>query len=171
MELDIRKCSVHDIIQLVEISKATFANAFESQNNPEDFSTYIKTAFNKQTLLAQLENKDSSFYFLYLGKEILGYIKLNEYEAQTELRTEDGMELERIYVREQFQGNGYGQFMLEKVKSIALANKKAFLWLGVWEKNDKAIRFYHNQNFKQFGTHPYYIGTDKQTDVLMRLDL
>lgn len=169
--LDFRKCGVNDIGKLVEISKATFVNAFESQNNPEDFSTYIKSAFNKQTLLAQLVNKDSSFYFLYLGKEILGYIKLNEYEAQTELRTDDGMELERIYVREQFQGNGHGKFMLEKVKSIALVNKKTFLWLGVWEKNNNAIRFYHNQNFKQFGTHAYYIGTDKQTDVLMRLEL
>jgi len=81
------------------------------------------------------------------------------------------MELERIYVLEEFQGRSYGAVILQKVKEVAISAQKQFIWLGVWEKNTRAIIFYERYGFKKFGTHPYYIGTDKQTDFLMRLDL
>lgn len=61
--------------------------------------------------------------------------------------------------------------MLNEVKKIASHKQKTFLWLGVWEKNDRAIEFYQNHGFSKFGTHPYYIGEDKQTDWLMRFEM
>ena len=81
------------------------------------------------------------------------------------------MELERIYVKSEFQRNKIGLFMLNNIKRIATSKNKSYLWLGVWEKNGKAIRFYEKNGFIKFGKHPYYIGTDKQMDWLMKLNL
>lgn len=171
MDLDFRQCKESDISALVRLSKHTFTKAFKKDNNPDDFQNYIKTAFSRETLLKQLRNPNSFFYFVYFNELLLGYIKLNQHQAQTELKTDDSMELERIYILEEFQGQGYGTLILQKLRKIGLQRNMCFLWLGVWEKNVNAIRFYEKHGFVNFGTHPYYIGNDKQTDWLMKWDL
>lgn len=171
MEIVFRLCTEKDVDALAALSRETFTTAFEKDNDPEDFKQYIQTAFNSDALLKQLRNRDSFFYFMYLGNQLIGYVKMNQHQAQTEFRSEDGMELERIYILDKFQRKGYGKRMLDQLIHLGLRANKRFLWLGVWERNLNAIRFYESCGFVIFGTHPYYIGTDKQTDWLMRLDL
>jgi len=145
--------------------------AFEKDNDPEDFKSYIDTAFNRETLKAELLNQNSSFYLVYLKELLVGYFKLNEKEAQNEQFQTESMELERIYVLDAFQGRQIGKQMLLKTIDIARSKNLDFLWLGVWQENKKALRFYERHNFKIFGEHPYYIGKDKQMDWLLRLVL
>jgi GNAT superfamily N-acetyltransferase len=171
MELAFRKCSLTDINTLKNISVGTFKSAFEAQNNPEDFKVYINHAFSKEQLLKELSSPYSMFYFALSKNEIIGYFKLNILDNQNEFKEYNGIELERIYVLANFQNKGIGGLTLEKVKSIAKTLQKSYLWLGVWECNIDAIRFYQNKGFIKIGTHPYWIGSDKQTDWLMRLDL
>ncbi|WP_373518182.1 GNAT family N-acetyltransferase [Pricia sp.] len=171
MNLRLNPCTISDLGRLVAISRTTFTDAFEKDNDPEDFKAYIDFAFEECKLLGELKNPDTTFYFIYKYAYLVGYLKLNENDAQTDIRSEEGMELERIYVLQDFQGQHIGQWMLKEVKKIASHKQKTFLWLGVWEKNAKAIKFYQNHGFTKFGTHPYYIGKDKQTDWLMRLEV
>ena len=91
--------------------------------------------------------------------------------AQTDGKLVDSIELERIYVIASYQGKRLGEEILNQIKHIALQRKKNSLWLGVWEHNQRAIKFYQRNAFKKFGTHPYFIGNDEQTDWLMRFDL
>ncbi|WP_298792988.1 GNAT family N-acetyltransferase [uncultured Allomuricauda sp.] len=171
MELKLQPCVITDLEKLVKISKETFIDAFEKDNDPEDFASYIHKAFNKEQLLSEMENKDTEFYFVFFGQELIGYLKLNKASAQSDIKDGQSLELERIYVMRQFQGKGAGKWLLDQVIQIARRATLSYIWLGVWEKNEAAIRFYLRHGFQQFGTHPYYIGKDKQTDFLMRLDL
>ena len=171
MQLVFRKCVPADLEFLVQISKTTFIEAFKEQNDPEDFQAYVDAAFEASKLQGELSNTKSAFYFVYWCDSIIGYFKLNWENAQTDLKGANGIELERIYVVKEYQSKGFGKNILDKVKKLATATAKAFLWLGVWEHNKRAIGFYKKNGFSKFGTHPYYIGTDKQTDWLMRYDL
>lgn len=170
MGLRFQLCDASDLDSLVAISITTFVDAFEKDNDPEDFKTYIDFAFNREKLLEELKTPDTTFYLVFEDANLVGYLKLNENDAQTDIKSEDGMELQRIYVLKDFQRQQIGQWMLEEVKKIASCKQKSFLWLGVWEKNSNAIKFYQKHDFSKFGTHPYYIGKDKQTDWLMRCD-
>jgi len=165
------KCSEAQLNDLVEMAKKTFVDAFEADNDPKDFSSYIEMAFSKEKLLQELKNLKTTFYFVYWNNDRIGYFKLNEGNAQSDLKLDESIELERIYVMRKFQGLGLGETILNKVKHLSAASSKSFVWLGVWEKNIKAIEFYKRHGFTKFGTHPYYIGSDKQTDWLMRFDL
>lgn len=167
--MKIRKCTTADLEALVQISLRTFVDAFEKDNDPDDFKAYTTMAFSESTLIEQLHNPHSAFYFLHHKDELAGYFKLNEYEAQSELKGDETLELERIYVEKTFQGQQLGTFMLKEAMRIASKLEKKHLWLGVWQKNTNAIRFYEKHGFKKFDTHPYYIGKDKQTDWLMRI--
>ena len=167
--MKIRKCTPADIETLVRISLETFVDAFEKDNDPEDFKAYTDIAFAQSTLTLQLNDPHSSFYFLYMDEHLVGYFKLNEYDAQTELKSDETMELERIYVLKHFQGRQLGAFMVKEAIRIVSDLEKKELWLGVWQENGEAIRFYEKHGFVKFDTHPYYIGKDKQTDWLMRI--
>ena len=171
MHREFKKCTALDIGQLAEISKKTFISAFEKDNDPADFKSYVDTAFSKSMLLEQLNNPQSSFYFLYADTVLVGYFKINIGDAQSEVIGPDSMELERIYVLPSFQGQGFGAYMLKQVRLMATKQKKKRLWLGVWQKNTNAVRFYEKHGYEKFGTHPYFIGEDKQTDWLMGIDL
>jgi len=171
MNLHLSKCTNFDLDRLLSISRKTFIDAFENHNKPDDFKAYMETAFSRGQILRELTNPQMSFYLIYSEDEPIAYFKLNEDEAQRDIKDENAMELERIYVKSEFQRNKIGLFMLNNIKRIAASKNKSYLWLGVWEKNGKAIRFYEKNGFIKFGKHPYYIGTDKQMDWLMKLNL
>lgn len=170
MHLSYKLCTLKDLDNLIEISRETFVVAFENENNPEDFRNYINGAFSKEKVKSELLNPNSTFYFAYLNDKLVGYFKLNENDAQTEHFEAQSMELERIYVLNAFQGQQIGKQMLAKIIAIAKSEDMSFLWLGVWQKNKNAVRFYKQYHFKIFSEHPYYIGKDKQMDWLMKLD-
>ena len=156
------------IKELQKISVATFKSAFEAQNNPKDFQNYLDTAFSEKSLLEELQTLGSKFYFAHNENEIVGYFKVNEFNAQTEFKEREGMELERIYVLSGYQSMGIGKQIVRTVENMASNISKSYLWLGVWERNLQAIKFYESLGFVKFGTHPYYIGKDKQTDWVMK---
>ncbi|RDY59890.1 GNAT family N-acetyltransferase [Flagellimonas nanhaiensis] len=166
-----KRCKDSDLEALVKIAKETFVAAFEKDNDPNDFRDYIEKAFSKTALEAELNNPGSLFYFVFDKEELVGYFKLNLGAAQTEINDDSSVELERIYVVPGNQGKSIGHQMLQKVLALAKELNKACVWLGVWEHNPGAIRFYQRQGFKKFGEHPYFIGEDEQTDWLLRLEL
>ncbi|TFG76622.1 MAG: GNAT family N-acetyltransferase [Flavobacteriales bacterium] len=171
MELRLERCGLNGLNELVHLSRKTFKDAFEKDNDPEDFKAYMEVAFDREKLKGELSSKDSYFFFAYVDDVLAGYIKLNQNQNQTDIKLLQSMELERIYVSEPYQGKKIGEWLLAKAKQITAEREKTFLWLGVWEKNAKAIAFYQRHGFVKFGTHPYYIGKDEQTDWLMRFDL
>lgn len=171
MSLIFRQCTGEDLDALVKLSKETFIAAFEKDNDPDDFKAYIQKAFDPQKLASELSDQDTYFYFVEDEGTLVGYFKLNIGQAQTDVHDSDSLEIERIYVVEGHQGKSIGTLMLQEIIQLAKKMQKTYIWLGVWEHNPKAIRFYQRHHFQKFGEHPYYIGNDKQTDWLLRLDL
>ena len=134
-------------------------------------AAYLDKAFSEEQLHKELSNPESEFYFAKDGQEVLGYLKINVGSAQTECKEENSLEVERIYVSKDFQGKKIGQLLFQKGMELARQKHMDFVWLGVWEKNTKAIRFYEKNGFKAFDSHSFMLGSDEQTDILMRFTL
>lgn len=98
----------------------------------------------------------------------MGYLKLNTAHAQTEPQAADALEIERIYVLSSYHGGGVGQALYHHAMSVAEDRKASYVWLGVWEHNHRALRFYEKNGFIAFGTHIFQLGNDQQTDILMK---
>ncbi len=171
MGLLIRQCALDDIHVLRDISYRTFSETFSDMNTFDDMKAYLDKAFELDKLRAELLNENSSFYFLYSDGAPAGYLKLNEVPAQTDIQDKQSLEIERIYVSKEFQGKGLGSCLMDKAISIAVLRRKKYVWLGVWEKNEKALRFYKKNGFYRIGAHSFFIGNDKQTDYIMRKDI
>ncbi|MGN7165225.1 GNAT family N-acetyltransferase [Paenibacillus cellulositrophicus] len=171
MTVSITKCSREDLPRLREISIETFTDTFKDQNSPENLKAYLEKAFNEEQLEKELAHSSSEFYFVYFQDELAGLLKVNMNEAQTEPMGDDSLEIERIYIRSQFQRKGLGQYLINQAMDIAKTHNKTRLWLGVWEKNENAICFYEKLGFVQTGAHSFYMGDEEQTDFIMQIAL
>ncbi len=170
-KIDIKKIGIKEISVLQEIAIKTFKDTFSEVNSAADMRAYLEESFNTASLALELNNPDSEFFFAVEGKEIMGYLKINFGNAQNELKEENSLEVERIYVLEQFQRKQIGQLMFNKALEIAQNKKVDFVWLGVWEHNTKAMNFYQKNGFEVFDKHSFFFGSDEQTDIMMRLFL
>ena len=168
--IQFRKCTIEDLSILRTLAKTTFVTAFGAQNTKEDMDAYVAVAFAPVQIMAELKNKNAMFYFVQAEAKVIGYLKLNMETAQSE-PIANGLEIERIYLLEAYQGKGVGQLMMDKAFEVAKALKKTRLWLGVWGKNYGAVRFYERNGFKKFAEHDFYLGKDLQTDWLMDINL
>lgn len=167
MTIKITKCSREDLLTLQKISIDTFHDTFKDQNTPENMQAYLAKAFHSEQLERELANPSSDIYFVYFNDEVAGYLKVNVNDAQSEKMGEEFLEIERIYIRNQFQNHGLGKHLLNKAIEIAINKNKSKVWLGVWEKNRKAIAFYNKMGFIQTGAHTFYMGDEEQTDFIM----
>jgi ribosomal protein S18 acetylase RimI-like enzyme len=171
MELTMRRCTPKDLAALRALSLATFAAAFGHLNTPENMAAYCAQAFGEESLRRQMDTQGTSFWFLEADGATTGYMKLNAGAAQTEEAGDGALEIERIYVSAAFQGHGLGAFMIGRAADLAREQGKSCLWLGVWEHNARAIRFYEAHGFVRCGSHVFYLGDEEQTDIIMRRNL
>ncbi|MCE3278074.1 MAG: family N-acetyltransferase [Bacteroidetes bacterium] len=170
-DIKIKKATVSDINELQAIGRQTFFETFASGNTEENMAKYLEEGFSKEKLTAELSNKNSEIYFAILEDKVIGYLKLNLGESQTELKDNTALEIERIYVLKEFHGKSVGQVLYEKAIEIAHEKKAEYVWLGVWEENPRAISFYKKNGFQEFDKHIFKLGDDEQTDIMMKLRL
>jgi ribosomal protein S18 acetylase RimI-like enzyme len=169
--IDLTKVTLNDIDQLQKIGKQTFHETFSASNTEENMKKYLKEGFTTEKLTAELNDKNSEFYFAKHNNTVIGYLKLNFGQSQTELQDDKALEIERIYVSKEFHGKKVGQLLYEKAIQTAKQNNANYVWLGVWEENQRAIHFYKKNGFVEFDKHIFKLGDDEQTDIMMKLQL
>jgi ribosomal protein S18 acetylase RimI-like enzyme len=169
--ITIIKVTTADLYELQRIGRETFQQTFADSNSEQNMKSYLEEGFSITKLTAELQNEDSEFYFAKIDNEIVGYLKINFGESQTELRDSTSLEIERIYVSKEFHGKSVGQQLYDKAIEIARQKGSEYVWLGVWEENLRAIRFYEKNGFAAFDKHIFKLGDDQQTDIMMKLKL
>ena len=170
-DIEIIKVTINDIDQLQKIGRQTFYETFSAGNTEENMKKYLDEGFSNEKLTVELNDKNAEFYFATLDKKVIGYLKLNFGQSQTELKDDKTLEIERIYVLKDFHGKHVGQLLYDKALQIARQKKSDYVWLGVWEENPRAINFYKKNGFIEFDKHIFKLGNDEQTDIMMKLKL
>jgi len=171
VEILIKSVLLEDIELLQIIGRQTFSETFSSSNSAENMQKYLEESFAVEKLAFELQNENSKFYFAQIEAEVVGYLKINFGASQTELKDNKAVEIERIYILQAFQRNKIGQLLYEKAKQVAIDSKASYMWLGVWEENQKAIKFYTKNGFVPFDKHIFKLGNEEQTDIMMKLEL
>ena len=171
LSLKLVPVTLNHLDQFQRISVTTFKETFADQNTNDDIKHYLKVNMSSNKLKKELSNPNCEFYFAYCNKILGGYLKLNFKNAQREDVLENkGFEIERFYLLKSFQGKGFGKKLFQKTIDIGRSKGYKKLWLGVWENNKSAIKFYEKLNLKIFDKHTFILGNDIQTDFLMKLN-
>lgn len=169
--IKIRQATISDLDLLQKIGKQTFLETFSSSNSEENMTKYLEEGFSQEKLRDELNNPSSEFYFAELDNTVIGYLKLNTGQSQTEMKDDTSLEIERIYVLQEFHGKKVGQILYDKALEVANQRHSGYVWLGVWEENPRAISFYKKNGFVEFDKHIFKLGDDEQTDIMMKKEL
>ncbi|WP_312419116.1 GNAT family N-acetyltransferase [Epilithonimonas sp.] len=170
-DIQIKKVGLEDIADLQSIGRQTFAETFSEGNSEEDMKQYLEEKFSVSQLKSELSDDNSMFYFALVDTNIVGYLKVNLGNSQTEIKDKNALEIERIYVIKDFHGKSVAKHLYNKAIEIAESKNVDYVWLGVWEENARAISFYKKNNFLEFDKHIFKLGNDEQTDIMMKLHL
>ena len=168
---ELRKANLSDLPELLMLARTSFLQAFTAGNKPENVQAYLDEAFTETRLTQELEHPASTFLVASLAGKLVGYTKLNLSAAQTDVQDPDSVEVARLYTLQDVWGTGLGQLLLDAAFAFAKLEGKTWLWLGVWEHNARAIRFYEKNGLRIFGSHPFPFGDEIQNDWLMRLEV
>lgn len=171
MNYTIRKSIESDLPKLVEMARISFLQAFTAGNKLENVKAYMQEAFTLQNMREEMVNPASTFFIAEIEDEIVGYCKVNRVPAQTDVHDPESLEISRLYVLQDYLGLGLGVQLLERAFDFGRENQLKYIWLGVWENNARAIRFYEKNGLTKFGEHPFPFGDEIQTDWLMKKEL
>jgi len=164
-----RVATLNDAEILVEIGKKTFSDTFAALNTAENMKSYLNKTFNVDQVRKELDDPRSTFILLSDGEKVAGYAKLRKGEG--DLTDIGKLEIERLYARKEYIGKKAGKALMQTCLDIARSKHFNTVWLGVWEHNPRAIGFYERWGFKTVGAHPFLLGDDVQTDLIMEKKL
>ncbi|WP_412850621.1 N-acetyltransferase family protein [Chryseobacterium sp. PMSZPI] len=164
----IHKASSEDLETIQNLGIQTFSETFAKDNSEEAMKKYLEKSFATEKVKSELNNPESLFYIAWEEDNPVGYLKVNSGKAQTELQDETSLEIERIYVKKSHHGKKVGQLLYDKALETAQQLSKSYLWLGVWEENLRALKFYKKNGFVEFDQHIFRLGDEEQTDVMMK---
>lgn len=171
MTISMKKITTEDVETLQKISIKTFDDTFGEFNSKSDLEKMYETNYNKEQLSQEINDDNSDFEFIFVDNQLAGYLKINFSEAQSEKMGNDFEEVERIYILKEFKRRGLGTHLMNYALDEGRKKNKKEIWLGVWENNINAIKFYEEKGFKPFSEHVFTVGSDKQKDILMKKNI
>ena len=167
----IKAAIIADAELIADLSHKTFYDTFVDTNTKEDMDLFLKEQFSKEALIKEVGEKLNYFFLAYFDNIPAGYVRMVETFAHTEFGDNPTIEIARLYATKEMIGKGVGKALMEHCIAFAKQLNKEFIWLGVWEKNERAISFYKKFGFEKFGEHPFLLGSDLQTDWEFKLQI
>ncbi len=168
---EIRAARPGDAAELSELAERIFRATFGEFNTPADMDSYCAEAFTPAAIAGEIADPDTDILIALHEKMPAAYAHLHRGAAPPVVPGHGPVELKRFYVEERWHGSGLARQLMERVIALGLEHGAETLWLGVWERNPRAIRFYHKYGFSEIGEQPFMLGTDLQRDLIMALPL
>jgi ribosomal protein S18 acetylase RimI-like enzyme len=171
--ISIRPATTDDAKLLADLSYTTFWDAFahHPKNAPDDLAHYMRQAFSLEQITEELSNRKNIFLVAAIDGKAAGYAKLIVNNIEPGITAARPVELSRLYSHQEYLGQGVGQNLMDACFERAGRHDHDVMWLGVWEYNPRAQRFYEKNGFRMVGKHTFLLGSDPQTDLLMQREL
>ena len=171
MPLTIRVATKTDADLIASLSRQTFYETFAEQNTPENMEIFMTEVFTTEGLKAEVGGRDNIFLLAFNDDEVWGYARLRTNNQPPELGDVMAIEIARLYAIKKAIGKGVGRLLMLRCIEMAKELNKNVLWLGVWEKNERALNFYRQWGFEKFGSNIFQLGYDAQLDYLMKKNI
>lgn len=164
----VHDAATRDAARLAEFGARTFFESFAADNSPEDMRVHLESAWSPSKQLAELKDPDIDTLIVKDDAgQWLAFAQLRAGKVSQGVPTADSIELWRFYVDKRWHGQGVAASLMAAAKQRARHRGATTMWLGVWERNDRAKAFYTKHGFVKVGSQVFVVGSDPQTDQVM----
>ena len=167
---DIRQVTEADLPLLGQLERSTFTETFQSVYHADDLKAFLEARKSDAAIRQEWSQPGAAYYIIAEDGTAAGFLKINMFRQPDNgtLLPEPVMEVEKIYVQKAFQGKKLGKALMEYAYDIARKNFVCTVWLGVWEHNLSARKIYEKEGYTVFGEHSFFVGSQRDRDLLMR---
>jgi GNAT superfamily N-acetyltransferase len=165
--VNIRVATAADAAAVSELARRTFYDTFAATNDPADMALYLAGAYSIDIQTRELNDRDITTLLVEEGGTAIAYAMVRGDHVPGCVTGPNPVELWRFYVAREWHGRGVAAALMDRVRIAARERGAKTLWLGVWERNDRARAFYAKCGFTDTGEHIFLFGTDPQTDRVM----
>jgi GNAT superfamily N-acetyltransferase len=169
--VNIRYGTTDDAKMLAELGAKTFYDTFAKDNTPENMDLHLRKSFSPEIQFNELSAPENIFLIAESENGPIGFAQLIMDSREESLKGTESLEIRRIYATQENIGKGVGKELMSASIQEARQRGCDSIWMGVWEKNPRAIAFYKKWGFKEVGTHTFNVGDDPQRDFIMELAL
>lgn len=170
-DLTLRRAAPADAALIADLGARTFTDAFGADNDPAAMERYVAEAFSVDRIAAELEAPQSTFFLCrdpaFDEARPVGYARVLGGSTTECVESAKPIELVRLYIEGTARGRGYGSALMRACLAAAAEDGFETMWLGVWDQNDGARRFYRRWGFRDVGTQDFMLGGERQTDIVM----
>jgi ribosomal protein S18 acetylase RimI-like enzyme len=167
IDATIRRAQPSDAKQLSIVAEATFRQTFAAHNSREDMEVFCASAYGEAVPAREIANPAMTTLLAQAGDELVGFAQLRWGTTPACVPATAAGEIQRLYVVREFHGKGIAQMLMEACLQSMVGRGSDVVWLGVWERNPKAIAFYRKFGFIEVGEHVFRVGNDPQRDIVM----
>ena len=171
MTVAIRAAREPDAAWLADLAERTFRETYGAHNTPEDMERYVAQHFGPAIQEAELRDAGLTTLVAEVDGQAAGYVQLARASAPAGVTGSAPIEIHRFYVDRPWHGRGVAQRLMDAAVSTAKAAGAGTIWLGVWERNPRAIAFYRKSGFRDAGTQTFVLGADHQRDLVLERPL
>jgi GNAT superfamily N-acetyltransferase len=164
--LIIRRAGPGDAEALTEIAARTFIETFGAENTPEDLDAHILAYYSPTRQAAEIADPNITILLALQVEKLVGFAYIQRSTAPICVVSERPVELRRFYFAKSSHGSGFASVLMQAARQAALELNGTDIWLGVWERNPRAIAFYSKSGFVRIGSHIFTVGNDRQTDYI-----
>ena len=160
-----------DIPAVSKLAQESFVATYAEFNTEEDMSQHLRQQLSEEafaTLLSEDSGEDAVYlaYDAALDSDIpIGFFQFSNGDWQEKDRK--AVEILRFYLQPKFIGNGLGRKLMESCVELATELGYRVIWLGVWDRNRRAIGFYQRLGFEHVSEKTFVLGSDVQSDWVM----
>ncbi len=167
----IRRAEEDDALALSALAERTFRDAFADWNTPANMQLHCAGSYGQALQLAEIRDSSRETWVAESDGSLVAYVQLRLDAASPMISGERPVEIQRFYVDASHHGAGLAHQLMAHVLARAASAGAAALWLGVWERNPRALAFYRKWRFDVVGEHAFRLGDDPQRDLIMRRDV
>ena len=163
----LRRATATDAASLAQFAARTFSETFASDATPDNLATFLAATYSPQRQLSEIEDPAVLTLLAEIDGELAGFVQLRNGSPPPCIAARGALEVGRFYVASRWHGTGVARWLMSQALRHAHEVDSRVVWLGVFENNARARRFYAKSGFVEVGTHHFYVGDDRQRDVVM----
>ncbi len=173
LDVSFRRAQPSDAPALIVIGRQTFYETYPqiTSNDLGNMEQYLDEVFTPESLIQSLGKKEEEYWLLYKGGELAGYVRLIPHLPYEGVPGQKPVHLEKFYLYKTFWGQKLGHYMMEQTLAYVRQEGYDCLWLGVWDVNKAAVKFYERLGFEEIGIHRFPMGETIYEDILMIMKL